>query len=343
MAERRTALAQLTLWKLREFLREPEALFWVFAFPMLLALALGVAFQNRGPQVAVVGVREGTGASGLAARLDSSASLRAKVYSAEEADQALRTGRISLIVSPESGLTLIYDSTRSESQLARLLVRRVLEQRSPQSPELGERTVTRAGARYIDFLIPGLIGLNIMGTGMWGVGFGIVRNRNQKLLKRLIASPMHKWEYLLAHLMFRLLFLGFEVGAVILFGMLVFGVPFAGSALDLAVVVVLGALAFTGLGLLTASRAKTLEGVSGLMNLVMVPMWIFSGVFFSYANFPDAFHPFIKALPLTALNDSLRAVMIDGTGLLASAGLLGIVALWAVASFGLALKWFRWV
>jgi ABC-type multidrug transport system permease subunit len=208
--------------------------------------------------------------------------------------------------------------------------------------ELREQRVTEVGSRYIDFLIPGLLGMNIMGTGMWGVGFAVVKARSGKLLKRFLASPMSKSEYLLSHMLARLVFLGLEVGALLLFARLVFDVPMRGSLLSFAVVVLVGATAFSGVGLLVASRAKTIEGVSGLMNLVMVPMWIFSGVFFSSGNFPDVMQPFIKALPLTALNDTLRSVMIDGNPIAQSAWMIAIVAAWGLAAFLVALKVFRW-
>jgi ABC-type multidrug transport system permease subunit len=203
-------------------------------------------------------------------------------------------------------------------------------------------TVTEPGSRYIDFLIPGLLGLNIMSTGLWGIGFGVVRTRNRGLLKRLLASPMRRSDFLVAQAVARLAFLVAEVGVVLAFGALAFGVPFRGSVLSLAIIVLAGAVAFSGIGLLCGSRVKTIEGVSGLLNFVMVPMWIFSGVFFSWSHFPDAIQPFITLLPLTALNDGLRAVLLEGAGLPALLGQLGNLTVWAGVSFVVSLKIFRW-
>jgi ABC-2 type transport system permease protein len=344
-AERYHPLRELTLWRVREFLREPEAVFWVFVFPVLLALALGIAFQNRGPQQLRVGVvNDGANAVGVAAMLESDSAVVAELLDSAEAQNRLRTGRVAAVVIPSDPLVLRYDSTREESHLARLLVTDALNRVSGRVDVavIREQRVTEPGSRYIDFLIPGLLGMNIMGTGMWGVGFGVVKARSQKLLKRLLASPMRRSQYLLSHMLSRLVFLGLEVGAVLLFALLVFRVPVRGSILGLGLIVLLGALTFSGLGLLVASRSKTIEGVSGLMNLVMVPMWIFSGVFFSSANFPDAIQPFIRALPLTALNDALRAVMIDGEPLVRTTGMLAIVAAWGIVSFAIALRIFRW-
>jgi ABC-type multidrug transport system permease subunit len=335
---------QLTLWRVRDFTREPEALFWVFAFPVVLAFALGIAFKNRGPQQLRVAVEEGPAAAGLAATLDTAPGLRAVVLSAADARRQLRVGRVALVAVAGEPLVFRYDSTRQEGRLARLLANDAVQQAAGRrdARAVQEARVAEAGARYIDFVLPGLLGMNIMGTGMWGVGFSVVKSRNQKLLKRLLATPMRKREYLLSHILARLVFLAGEVITLLLFGYWVFQVPVRGSAAALAVVVLAGAMTFAGLGLLVASRVQTIEGVSGLMNLVMVPMWICSGVFFAYSNFPDLIQPLIRALPLTALNDALRAVMIDGAGL-ASLALPGaVMAAWGVGSFGVALKIFRW-
>ena len=338
-------LVQLTLWRVRELLREPEAVFWVFAFPVLLALALGIAFKNRGPRELAVGVAQGApGWVEVERALEGAEGIRVEVLSTEEAENRLRTGRIALLVTPGDPITFTFDATREESYLARLLANEALQEargrRDVQA--VREVTVIEKGSRYIDFLIPGLLGLNIMGTGLWGIGFGLVRTRKDGLLKRLLAAPMRKSHLLLSQILARLVFLVAEVAAVVAFGILAFGVPFRGNLITFLVTVFVGATAFSGLGLLVAARAKTIEGVSGLMNLVMVPMWIFSGVFFAWANFPDAIHPYIRLLPLTALNDALRAVMLDGVGLSGIVGWLGIMIGWGVATFVAALKIFRW-
>jgi ABC-type multidrug transport system permease subunit len=256
----------------------------------------------------------------------------------------LRTGRIALLVVPGDSVTYRYDTTRADSRMARLEVDDVV-QRSHGRRDVAairEDRVVAPGSRYIDFLIPGLLGMNLLGSGIWGVGFSVVQARQKKLLKRFMATPMRRSHYLLSFILSRLVFLILEIAALIGFGALMFGVGVRGSFLTLIGITILGAFSFAGLGLLVASRARTIEGVSGLMNLVMLPMWILSGTFFSYARFPDAMIPFVKALPLTALNDSLRAVMIDGAGLAGLGAPLGIVAAWGLVSFVVALKIFRW-
>ncbi len=341
---RTNSLVQLTLWRTREFLREPEAIFWVFAFPVLLAFALGLAFQARGAETVRVAVQRGNGHGDVDAALRAAPNIEPVVLDSGDAQRRLRSGRVAMVVTAGDPVTLRYDSTRAESELARAVVVNALEEAAGRRDVVSIRDVRvrERGARYIDFLIPGLLGLNIMGTGLWGVGFGIVKTRQQRLLKRCIASPMRKSQYLMAQMLARLVFLVLEVTAVIAFGLLVFQVPLRGSVITLTLVVFLGAVTFAGFGLLVASRARTIEGVSGLMNVVMVPMWIGSGVFFAYSHFPDPMQPFLKALPLTALNDALRAVMLDGAAATSLVWMLGNLTLWAIASFVLALRLFRW-
>jgi ABC-2 type transport system permease protein len=202
--------------------------------------------------------------------------------------------------------------------------------------------MTERGARYIDFLVPGLLGMNLMGTGMWAIGFSLVQQRAGKLLKLFIASPMRRWHLLAAQVLARLVFLALEVAILLGFAVVALDVPMRGPVAAVATVCVLGALSFVGLGLLVAARPRTIEGVSGLMNFVMFPMWIFSGVFFSNERFPAALQPFIQALPLTALNDALRAVMLEGATLASQVPELAILLGWGLIGFAGALKLFRW-
>ncbi|MGH7719397.1 MAG: ABC transporter permease, partial [Gemmatimonadaceae bacterium] len=224
--------------------------------------------------------------------------------------------------------------------LADAAIQRAAGRQDPVS--IGVTHVTERGSRYIDFVVPGLLGLNLMGSGIWGIGFGIVDARKKKLLKRLIATPMSRAEYLASFILSRLVLLVLEVATLVGFGVFVFGVPLRGSLLQLGGICLLAALAFGALGLLVASRARTMEGASGLMNLVMLPMWIFSGVFFAASNFPPSVQPFIQGLPLTAAIDALRATMLQGAGIGAVTGELVNLAVWLVLSFALALKLFRW-
>jgi ABC transporter DrrB family efflux protein len=337
-------LFQLTVTRMREFYREPEAIFWVFGFPIVLAAALGLAFRNRGPSPLAVGVLAGAGDSAAVAALRASSTLAPAILDSADAQQQLRTGRVALVVVPGAPMTYRLDPQRPDSRLARLEVDDALQRAAGRHDPVVTREdrVTAPGSRYIDFLIPGLLGMNLLGSGIWGVGFTVVSARQKKLLKRFMATPMRRSDYLLGFILSRLLFLALEVAALVGFGWWIFDVGVRGSILALAGVALLGSLSFAGLGLLVASRARTIEGVQGLMNLVMLPMWMLSGTFFSYARFPDAMQPIVKALPLTGLNDALRAVMIDGTSVWHLGRPLAVVAAWGLISFVLALRLFRW-
>jgi ABC-2 type transport system permease protein len=340
----RGPLTELTAARIRELIREPEAVFWVFIFPILLTAILGVAFRSRPPDRLPVAVAAGPHADARVATLSKEPDLQPTLLPAEEARAALARGRVVLVVSGEDVPSYAYDATQPESRTARLAVDAALQRAAGRSDAFtpARMEVTEPGARYVDFLVPGLLGMNIMGTGMWGIGFSLVVARNGNLLKRLVASPARRSHLLGAQLTSRLIFLVPEAGALLLFAYFVLGVPLRGSILLLAGIALLGALAFSGLGLLTAARPRTIEGVSGLMNFVMVPMWIFSGIFFSTERFPPAMQPFVQALPLTALNDALRGVMLEGTGFVAVVPELAILAVWGIVSFALALKFFRW-
>jgi ABC-2 type transport system permease protein len=340
------SIVQLTLARFRGFVREPEAVFWTFVFPILLAVGLGVAFRSRAPERPHIGVLAAGGASPLVETLKRDSSLAADVMDDSSAARALRTGKIAILarITGPATVEYTYDPARGEASTAKLLVDRAIQRAAGRKDPVAvvERKVTERGSRYIDFVLPGLLGMNLMGSGIWGIGFAIVDQRGKKLLKRFMATPMSRAEYLASFMFSRLFWLVLEVVTLLGFGALVFGVPLRGSWPALSLICLLSSLAFAGMGLLVASRARTTEGVSGLMNLVMLPMWIFSGVFFSSSNFPQAVQPVIKLLPLTAVNDALRANMLEGASLTSLSGEILVIAGWLVLSFLVALKLFRW-
>ena len=342
--EARHPLVELTLARLREFVREPEAMFWAFIFPIIMSVALAVAFPGQEARPALVAVADAPGAETLRAALAGHQDIELRDVAAGDDLGAIRDGDVQVIVVPGDPPTYRFDPERAESRVARLVVDNALKQAAGRTEPwvAREDPVVVPGSRYIDWLIPGLLGMNIMSTGMWGIGFAIVQARLRKLLKRLAASPMRRADYLLAQMLARLAFLAPEAIVPLAFGALALGMPVRGSVAAIAVVCVWGALTFTALGLLAGSRARTLEAISGVLNLSMVPMWVVSGVFFSASNFPAAVQPVIQALPLTALNDALRAVVLEGATLRHVASEMGVLAVWAVSSFVLALKLFRW-
>ncbi len=337
-------LVELTLARVREFIREPEAIFWTFGFPIVISLALGLAFPSGGDRPVVVGVASGAAAAPLRAALTATEGVTVREVPAGGEQRALREGDVHLVVVGTDPPTYRFDPAREESRVARLVVDEALKRVAGRNDpwRAREEPVSIAGSRYIDWFIPGLVGLGLMSNGMWGVGFPITQARLRNLLKRFVASPMQRRHYLLAHMFARLLGLAPEIGVPLGFGVLAFGMPVNGSITAIVVIGLIGALTFAALGLLLASRVRTFEAISGLMNLAMLPMWILSGVFFSAANFPAAMQPIVQALPLTAVIDALRAVVLDGASLIAVRGELLVLALWGVGSFALALRLFSW-
>jgi ABC-type multidrug transport system permease subunit len=343
---RRHAFGQLVLARLREFFREPIAIFWVYGFPLILALSLGLAFSGGKPQppeVDVQGSPSDPAVQKLVEQLRAGGFKKVEVHPEAECRRRLRTGTTALYIVPGSRLEYDYDETRSDSLLARYWVDSVLARDElPPSARPVPQLMEEPGSRYIDFLLPGLIGLNLMGGGLFGIGFLLVDMRVRKLFKRLMATPMNRGDFLLAILVSRFVFLVPEMLVLLSVGVLLFGVPIYGNPLTLALVILVGVLAFDGIGLLIASRTEKLETVSGLVNLTMLPAYLLCGTFFSSRRFPDEMQPFIQALPLTQINDALRAVMLEDQGLGDIAWRLGILMAWALGTFVLALRWFRW-
>jgi ABC-type multidrug transport system permease subunit len=350
--ERDKGLAGNSLWQLisvrfKEYMREPEALFWSFGFPILLAIGLGIAFRSKPPDVIHIAVaRTGPASTALREGLQKNRALAVDDLLPDSADAALRTGRVALIVFAAENFSLeyVYDDTRPDARTARLIVDDAAQRLSGRKDPLAtsERHIQERGSRYIDFVVPGLLGMTIMGGGIWGMGFSIVDQRRKNLLKRLVATPMARAEYLASYVASRLVLLTIEGVVLVGLSLLLFGVPMRGSWFTLGLTVIVAALAFGGLGLLIASRSSTIEGVSGLMNLTMLPMWVLSGVFFSSENFPDRIQPVIKALPLTATTDALRAIMLRGGGLFEIGPQLVVLFLWMLICFTLALRIFKW-
>jgi ABC-2 type transport system permease protein len=338
-------LLELTRTRLLEVVREPEALFWMFVFPVLMAIALGIAFPSRTADTVIAAVVDGPDAQATARALGAVRGLQVRTIPPAQVAAALRRASVQIVIEPGPPPTYRYDPARAESRLARRIVDDILQRAGGRQDAWTprEEAVSSAGSRYIDWLVPGLLGMTIMQTGLWGVGFSIVQSRTRKLLKRLVATPMRRSDYLLAQILARMVFLAVEATVLVGFGYLVFGVPMRGSWMLITTTILVGALSFSGIGLLAASRAKTVEGLSGMLNLVILPMWILSGVFFASSNFPDPLQPFIHVLPLTALNDALRAVMLEGAAASAVSAPLALLGVWGAASFALALRLFRWM
>jgi ABC-2 type transport system permease protein len=345
-SSRFNAFRMLVATRILEFFRESEVLFWNFVFPIILAVGLGIAFRNRPAEASPVGILDGRGATDAVAALRKAPLVKPMVESEQEAERTLRLGRVDvvLVVKDDGSYEYHFDPSRPEAVVAKARVVDALERAAGRKDLLTARdqAVSETGGRYIDFLIPGMIGMNLMTGGMWGVGFNLVDMRIKKLLKRFLATPMRRADFMLSVLTVRLISMVVEVTFLLVFGWLAFGLKVRGNPFSIFAVGLLGSLSFGGLGLLIASRARRIEGVMGLMNVVTMPMYICSGVFFSSERFPQATQPLIRALPLTALNDALRGIILEGTPLSAQAARLGVLAFWGAVGFIVGLKVFRW-
>ncbi|MGP8258763.1 MAG: ABC transporter permease [Acidobacteriaceae bacterium] len=336
-----SSLYQLSVMRFRLTLREPEAIFWVFIFPILLALGLGIAFRNRPADVLQVAATTPQ----LTRALSSDKDLAASTMDQPAGSRALANGSILLLaIQQPGGVAYQFDDTNPDARTARLLADRAIQSAAGRRNPVpsSDRLIHQPGSRYIDFVVPGLLGMNLMGSAIWGIGFSIVEARQKKLLKRLVASPMHRWQFLAAYLISRLTMLVLEVVAFLGFARLIFVVPIHGSLWQLALLCILASLSFSALGLLVSSRARTMEAASGLMNLVMLPMWILSGVFFSASRFPAVIQPIVRALPLTAAVDLLRGNMLQGIGLQHMLAPIAILLVWLAVPFAVSVRIFRW-
>lgn len=349
----KSAFVTLTLARLREFYRQPEAVFWVYFFPLLMVVALGVAFRNRPVEKITIDIVESAEIAGLPEVFRRDERIVWQTATLEDCRRRLRTGRsdLYLVVVPGTAdeskkysVEYHFDPTKPGSVVARDVIDDLVQEANGRQDPVAARSLemSEPGGRYIDFLVPGLIGMGLMGGGMWGVGFAIVDMRIRKVLKRMIATPMRKADFLAAIMTSRLVFMIPEMILLFVFARYAFDVRVHGSWLAIIVIILLGAFQFSGIGLLVASRARTIESVSGLMNVVMLPMWTLSGIFFSYERFPEKVQPLIQALPLTPLIDSLRGVMLEGATLVTLWPKLVIIFAWGIITFVLALRIFRW-
>lgn len=341
------ALKELWLCRVRQFYREPEAVFWTYVFPLIMIVGLGIAFRNRPAERIAVDVVESDGSVDAVTALSMPVTDGFDVEVRPQIDcrERLRLGKTSVVVDvTDEGYTYCYDPTRPESVSARARVDDALQRAAGRTDSVAatDHLVTEPGSRYIDFLVPGLLGMNLMGGGIWGIGYVTVDMRVRKLLKRLVASPMRRSDFLLSLVGGRLIFTVPEVAVVLGAGVLLFDIVVTGRVANVMAVALVGACSFSGIGLLVACRARRLETVTGLMNVIMLPMWLLSGIFFSYERFPTWLHPFIKALPLTQLNDALRAIILEGESLPSQWFALLYLTVMGAACFCLALRWFRW-
>ncbi len=345
-SDSKSPLIQLSLWRFREFWRRPEALFWTYGFPLIMLLGLGFAFRDAKALPLHVEVR-GSNATEIIQKLEAAKTdLVVAEYDDDHWQKRLQSGRVNAVIESAGSLdsfVIWAEENRAESRTARWIVESTLRSKDASTQTQVEvKSLDVPGSRYIDFLVPGMMAMNLMGGGLWGVGFAIVDLRVRKLLKRLLATPMSKFHFMASLMIVRMVFAVCELTALILFSYFVFGVGCQGSLLELVAVLFIGGVSFVSIGLLIASRVQTIEAISGLMNLVMVPMWILGGIFFSNERFPEVVQPILRSLPVVALVDSLRAIMLDGRSILQLWQPITVMFIWTIVCFTIATRIFRW-
>ncbi|MDR0231002.1 MAG: ABC transporter permease [Dysgonamonadaceae bacterium] len=360
-------LYQLTLTQILETIREPEVLFWGIIFPVLISIGLGLAFtQDSEAKFRIVIVENSP------ARLDSLLSVYALTETEKQGEVhiwkitddalgntefrflrndwntgivSLKRGEADLLISDSLGaIHYHFDPHNSQSQLAYLKLSTLLESPVPlqQNSSTGVEPLKLKGVRYIDFLVPGLIAFGIMGSMMWGVSYTLIERRSQKLLRRMVATPMKKTNFIFAMMFVRILMNFIEAVIIFFAAALLFGIEIQGNIGALIFLFLAGNIAFTGIAVLVSCRTSKTEVGTGWINAVQMPMMILSGIFFSYHNFPSWSIPFIKLLPLTALTDGMRSIFNEGAGWMEILSPSIALSAFGFICFAIGMKLFKW-
>jgi ABC-type multidrug transport system permease subunit len=365
---RNNQLWQLILANILEKLREPAVLFWGIGFPILMSIGLGIAFSRK-PEtlrhVALISADTGTFSVVLLDEKLGNTTFRLEKMSWEEAMVQLKRGHVNVAVTAgDSGYRYHFDPVNQDAQLVYMKLSPALDRIPAEksgesagdvfpshsvyeldmdasgSARIDALTVT--GTRYIDFLIPGMIAMGVMFSCLWGLGYGIIDNRSKKLLRRMIATPMKRSNYLVAMITVRVLMNVIEAGLLALFAWIAFGITIQGNFPALIVLFLAGNISFSGISIFLACHTSKTEIGNAFINVISMPMMVLSGIFFSYHNFPDWAIPIIKPLPLTMLADGIRSIFIEGAGFSQVAFPSLILSITGVVFFTVGLKLFRW-
>lgn len=333
--------AQLVRYRLLRILRDREYLIWGFVFPTIMASVLALAFRPSPLEPVRVVVVEAAGADALEQRLRGASELVLERATEADALAKLARGTAGVVVRPGEPPTVLEAPAREDSRAGRLLVERALS--GAPTAVLERREVEQPGARYVDFLIPGLLALTLMMNSLNQVGLSLAEMKRGKLLKRLAASPLSRAQFYLSLALARLVVALFECSFFLLLGRLAFGVPIQGSLVEIVAFALVASGSFAMISLVMGLLAKTFETYSGLNSLFTTPMVVASGVFFSSEKFPQLVQPLLKVLPLTALADGLRALILEGRPLTSLWFELAVLAVWGLVPYLLSLRALKWV
>jgi ABC-2 type transport system permease protein len=368
---RRNPLIQLILIHFREFVREPGIIFWSIIFPIAMAWVLGIAFSRQSELVQQVVLIENHDQHYplLHDFLKDSKSITKEIYGInttcfektiasdklgktsfrfistdwDNGILLLKRGQVNLIMKehPDS-LEYFFDPVNPQAKMLFVMLSSSFNNDNKAFENSSISPLTQKGNRYIDFLVPGLIALGAMNSLLWGISYALIEMRSKKLMRRMVATPMKKSEFLISFFIARLLIAILEMAILWSFSYAYFKITLQGSFAALATIFLAGNIAFSGLAILISSRTANSRIGTGLINLVTMPMMILSGIFFSYHNFPDFAIPIIQKMPLTMMADSIRAVFIEGSGLVQVAGNSAILAGLGIGCFLIGLKIYKW-
>jgi ABC-type multidrug transport system permease subunit len=368
-------LCRLTTALFLEIIREPGVLFWGILFPILMSLGLGLAFTKQKDVLRKVAVIRTTGSSaagssGVYYFLENSCERNSSqekdgyrwkyvikddklgnsvfLFYEMDWDQAmvfLKRGTVSLLLYGKNDVTEYhFDPMNSDAELTYLKLSSIIGAGDilPVSSNSEIKPLTVTGTRYIDFLLPGLITMGVMMSTMWGISYGIIEKRSKKLLRRLIATPMRKSHFLIALITVRVTMNFIEALILLLFALITFNMTIQGDVSSLILMFLAGNIAFAGIAVFVSSHTSNTEVGNGLINFVVFPMMVLSGIFFSYHNFPDWSIPVIQILPLTMLTDGIRSIFNEGAGYREVVLPIFILTTTGIAFFAAGLKIFKW-
>lgn len=334
---------QLISVKFKEFYREPAIIFWAIIFPISMAGVMGIAFQNKGANVVKTAVVLNQESKSKTNEFGTK-HIQFKFMELQEIRDAIKKGKINVYIqfNPNGEYTFYFDPKNPNASKEYYMILNYLHRKNNQELQHKVVELQATGSRYIDFFIPGLLGMGIMNSCIWGIGWALIELRVKKLLRRMAATPMNKLYFFLSYFVARLAINSIEFLLLFAFSYFLFGVKLFGSVWAVIILIIIGNYAFSGIATLLASRANNTQVGNGLINMVTLPMMILSGVFFSYHSFPEFLIPFIQNLPLTILVDSMRSVFVEGAGI-ADVFLPSIKLLFCGIVFQmLGLKFFKW-
>jgi ABC-2 type transport system permease protein len=370
-------LRQLTMAQVRELIREPGVLFWGILFPILMSLGLGIAFTKKADiirKVAVILPDRETVASDSSSNLIHFLEINCETLNPDDKEgyswkltlkdnklgnsiflfyemdwknamMMLKRGTVNVVLAENEGQVVYhFDPMNSDAQLSYLKLNGIIGggQIVASEGNANIQPLTVKGTRYIDFLVPGLITMGVMMSCMWGISYGIIEKRSKKLLRRLVATPMRKSHFLVALITVRIIMNFIESAVLFLFALIVFKIVIQGSIAALLIMFLAGNIAFAGIAVFVSSHTSNTEVGNGLINFVVFPMMVLSGIFFSYHNFPDWSIPVIQKLPLTMMTDGIRSIFNEGAGFHEVTLPVLILVATGVVFFTAGLKIFKW-